>query len=97
MQLRSPVLALSSQNRAQGNYGHGKGAAALDSLKESGDLEYAADAVLFLTAADATEQHVVPPARAVDLTIAKHRHGEIGAVSLIFRPDIGTIREEAHV
>ena len=95
MQLRSPVLALSSQNRAQGNYGNGKGAAALDSLKESGDLEYAADVVLFLTTAEATERHATPPARAVDLTIAKHRHGETGKIPLIFRPDIGTVREEA--
>src|SRR5262252_6585636 len=47
--LRSPVLALASQNRSAGNYGAGKGSAALDSLKESGDLEYAADVVLFLT------------------------------------------------
>src|SRR5499427_1880224 len=47
--LHSPVLALASQNRSAGNYGAGKGSAALDSLKESGDLEYAADVVLFLT------------------------------------------------
>ena len=96
MQLRSPVLALSSQNRAAGNYGNGKGAAALDSLKESGDLEYAADAVLFLTAANLDERHAIPPNRALDLTVAKHRDGETGKVHLIFRPDIGTIGEEAH-
>ena len=35
--LHSPVLALASQNRSAGNYGNGKGSAALDSLKESGD------------------------------------------------------------
>ena len=33
--LHSPVLALASQNRSAGNYGNGKGTAALDSLKES--------------------------------------------------------------
>ena len=58
--LHSPVLALASQNRSAGNYGNGKGSAALDSLKESGDLEYAADVVLFLTEAQermATPQH----------------------------------------
>jgi replicative DNA helicase len=37
--LRSPVLALASQNRSAGNYGTGKGSAALDSLKESGGLD----------------------------------------------------------
>jgi replicative DNA helicase len=91
--LHSPVLALASQNRSAGNYGNGKGTAALDSLKESGDLEYAADVVLFLT--DAQERLATPPARAVELTVAKNRHGETGKVGLIFRPDLGTMREEA--
>ena len=89
------MLALSSQNRAQGHYGNGKGVAALDSLKESGDLEYMADVVLFLT--EAPERQARPPARAVDLTLAKNRHGDIGKLALIFRPDLGTLREEARV
>jgi replicative DNA helicase len=93
--LRSPVLALASQNRSAGNYGNGKGTAALDSLKESGDLEYAADVVLFLT--EAQERCATPPARAVELTIAKHRHGDTGKIGLIFRPDLGTLREEARL
>jgi replicative DNA helicase len=93
--LHSPVLALASQNRAQGHYGNGKGTAALDSLKESGDLEYMADVVLFLT--ETLERQSRPPARAVDLTIAKNRHGDIGKLLLIFRPDHGTLREEARV
>jgi replicative DNA helicase len=91
--LRSPVLALASQNRSAGNYGNGKGSAALDSLKESGDLEYAADVVVFLT--EAQERMAPPPARAVELTVAKNRHGDTGKVGLIFRPDLGTMREEA--
>mgnify|MGYP001465417166 CR=1 FL=1 len=91
--LRSPVLALASQNRSAGNYGTGKGSAALDSLKESGDLEYAADVVLFLT--EAQERVATPPARAVELTVAKNRHGETGKLGLIFRPDLGIMREEA--
>ena len=91
--LHSPVLALASQNRSAGNYGNGKGSAALDSLKESGDLEYAADVVLFLT--EAQERCATPPARAVELTVAKNRQGDTGKLSLIFRPDLGTMREEA--
>jgi replicative DNA helicase len=62
LHLQSPVVTLSSQNRAQGNYGNGKGTAALDSLKESGDLEYTADTVLFMTEAHeriATPQHAL--------------------------------------
>ena len=93
LSLHSPVLALASQNRSAGNYGNGKGSAALDSLKESGDLEYAADVVLFLT--EAQECMATPPARAVELTVAKNRHGETGRVGLIFRPDLGTMRAEA--
>ena len=95
LRLRSPVLALASQNRGAGNYGNGKGSAALDSLKESGDLEYAANVVLFLT--EAQERLATPPARAVELTVAKNRHGDTGKLPLIFRPDLGTMREEARV
>jgi replicative DNA helicase len=95
LRLRSPVLALASQNRSAGNYGNGKGTAALDSLKESGDLEYAADVVLFLT--EAQERMATPPARAVELTIGKNRHGDTGKIGLIFRPDLGTLREEARI
>ena len=92
--LRSPVIALASQNRAEGNYdGLGKGSASLASLKESGDLEYGADLVCFLT--PAKDRTAIAPARAVDLTIAKNRHGDTGRVDLIFRPDVGTLREEA--
>ena len=86
-------LALASQNRSAGNYGNGKGSAALDSLKESGDLEYAADVVVFLT--EAQERCATPAARAVELTVAKNRQGDTGKLSLIFRPDLGTMREEA--
>ena len=91
--LRSPVLALASQNRAEGRYSENKGSAELGSLKESGDLEYGADLVLFLTPAQGRQ--AVAPARAVDVTIAKNRNGDTGRVELIFRPDIGTLRELA--
>ncbi len=76
-----------------GAYGKGGGEAALDSLKESGDLEYAADVALFLTAAK--ERTAQPPLRAVDLTIGKNRHGPTGMVPLVYRPDRGWLREEA--
>ena len=35
------------------------------------------------------------PARAVELTVAKNRQGDTGKLSLIFRSDLGTMREEA--
>lgn len=87
----SPVLAISSQNRDAGGYGRGRGSASLDSLKESGDLEYGADAVLFLVQ---TDRPADPPARALDLVVSKNRYGASETVvPLIFRPDRGEMRE----
>jgi replicative DNA helicase len=83
----SPVLALSSQNRASGYTSTN-----LASLKESGDLEYTADTVMFLKEG---EHHAVAPGRAVDLTVGKQRFGPVGdSLHLIFRPDIGVFREK---
>src|SRR5262249_36520055 len=65
--LHGPVLGLASQNGSAGNSVNGKGPAALDSLKESGDLEYPADVVLSLTGAQ--ERRTTPPARAVEVTV----------------------------
>jgi replicative DNA helicase len=91
-QLDSPILALSSQSRAGGAYGKGGGEAALDSFKESGDLEYSADVAMFLT--EARERKAPPPASALDLTVRKHRHGPTGTVELVFLPERGLLREE---
>ena len=88
--LSSPVLALSSQSRGAG-YGSG-GSTNLDTLKESGDLEYGADAVAFLT--ESPDRMATAPARAVDLTVSKNRNGETGKLALIFRPDLGRLRPE---
>ncbi len=85
--LDSPVLVISSQNRP------GQGSASLVSLKESGDLEYSADTALFLV--EPKHRTATPPARAVDLVLEKNRYGDKGKVELIFKPDIGTFREEA--
>ena len=86
------VLAISSLNRAGGDYGRG-GAAQLDSLKESGDLEYGADTVMLLY--PPSESTATPPAREVELKLAKNRFGPVGSMRLIFRPDLGVFRERA--
>ncbi|MEM9594427.1 MAG: DnaB-like helicase C-terminal domain-containing protein [Acidobacteriota bacterium] len=91
-QLQAPIVALSSQSRAAGAYGSGGGKATLDSLKESGDLEYAADAALFLT--ENRERQVPAPAKLVTLTVSKNRHGPTGEVPLVFLQDQGLFREE---
>jgi replicative DNA helicase len=93
--LECPVLAISSQNRSEGNYGNGRGSASLTSLKESGDLEYSADSVMFLHQSE--QRRAVSPAIAVDLTVSKNRFGPAGSsVPLIFRATVGDFREEAH-
>jgi replicative DNA helicase len=85
--LQSPILALSSQNRARGYASRDN-----DSLKESGDLEYTGDMVMFLNKSD---RGATPPAVAVEVTVSKQRFGPVDAsVPLIFRPDIGVFREE---
>lgn len=91
MRLDCPLLAISSQNRAAGDYGRG-GTGALDSLKESGDLEYGADTVSLLYSPN--DAAASPPARELELKVAKNRFGETGAFRLIFRPDIGVFREK---
>jgi replicative DNA helicase len=92
--LNSPVLVLSSQNRSSGDYGKGGGSSNLDSLKESGDLEYAADVVMFLKDASKDRGMLMPPLVPIDLVVAKNRFGAKGSLSLVFRSDIGDMREE---
>ena len=89
MRLDSPVVAISSQNRG------GQGKAQLTSLKESGELEYSADTVMFLV--ESLERTASPPCRAVDLIIEKNRYGDKGKIPLIFKPNVGTFLEEARV
>lgn len=91
--LDSPVLALSSQSRAGGGYGRGAGRAALDSLKESGDLEYSADVALFLTPEQDSQSEEGQPVRALELALKKNRHGPTGSVAVTFQADRGLFRE----
>ncbi len=94
VRLGNPVLAIASQNRTGAGLDYKRsGGATLDSLKESGDLEYAADVVMFLT--ESHDREATLPARAVDLSIKKNRDGETGKVELVFRPDLGVLREAA--
>jgi replicative DNA helicase len=81
-------VLISSQNRQR------EGSAKLVSLKESGDLEYAADTVVFLV--ENNERRAMPPTRAVDLMIEKNRFGDKRRVPLVYRPDLGTFREEGN-
>jgi replicative DNA helicase len=93
MRLRSPVLAISSQSRSAG-YSSG-GSAALDTLKESGDLEYGADVVAILTERDEEAPQAFDAATFLNLTVAKNRNGETGRVKLNFVPKRGEMRPAA--
>ncbi|MCG8455199.1 MAG: AAA family ATPase [Holophagales bacterium] len=93
--LGSPVLALSSQSRSAGGYGSGGGRDALDSLKESGDLEFGGDVVMFLT--EDPERSATPPSKALTLSVRKNRHGPTAKIPLVFLADRGFFREEAPI
>lgn len=64
--LNSPVLVISSQNRTN------QGRSTLTSLKESGELEYGADSVWFITCEDEDSYEETPE---VILSLEKNRHG----------------------
>lgn len=90
MQRNAAVLAISSLNRSASDYGRG-GGVQLENLKESGDLEYGADTVMLLY--PPTDTSATPPARDLELRIAKNRFGPLATLRLVFRPDTGVFRE----
>ncbi len=85
MRLDSPILAIASQNRA------GQGKAEMTSLKESADLEYSADSILFLTEPGGGGGSSV--ARTLELAVRKNRFGDQGTMKLVFKPAVGTFAE----
>jgi replicative DNA helicase len=91
--LASPILAISSLNR-QG-YQAGQSNSYLETLKESGDIEYSADVVLFLQE-DKNNQSVTTSVKNMMLKVVKNRYGEAGGdVGLTFKAAIGEFRETA--
>lgn len=85
LRLDSPVLAICSQNRA------GENEAKMSSLKESGNLEYSADTVSVLRKSEGIGSG---SARSLDLVVLKNRFGDVGSMSLIFKPAVGTFAQE---
>ena len=97
--LKSPVLVISSENRAaykpQAGTGKKKGESpkpTLAALKESGGIEYSADAVLCLWRDNAEskrltkENHDQKTVR-VEVHVLKNRNGELAKVELDFTPE----------
>jgi len=91
-ELNAPVLALASINRD--GYAEGK-KPSMANLKESGDIEYGADVVMFLSEGK-SDGPSIGGGKPVTLQIEKNRGGEAGAdVPLVFRPSTGDFREQA--
>lgn len=82
-ELNIPVIALSQLNRAVEN--RSERVPQLSDLRESGSIEQDADIVMFLSRESSGEEEGEQSGNTkVDLTIAKHRNGPIGKVSLEF-------------
>ena len=94
--LDSPVLAISSQNRAH------QGEAVLQSLEGTSDLEYSADSIAFLVnverpASQGSYTHpddLISKSRSVSLNLRKNRFGETGSRMVKFLPATGAYDEE---
>lgn len=78
-----PVIALAQLNRSLENRTDKR--PMLSDLRESGSLEQDADLVAFLHRPGVTDPNTDPGA--VEMLIAKNRHGPLGRVPLRFRPE----------
>ncbi len=91
-ELNCPVLCVSSQGREENREGWNMALSAGD------DLEYDADAIMYLASNDIRGTYVGyanpgTSTRAVDVKIAKNRFGEVGNIEMVFRPELGSFHE----
>lgn len=85
-ELQVPVLATSHLNRGAEQRIDRR--PAIDDLRESGAITYAADLIILLHRDDAYERDT-PRAGEADLIVAKHRHGPTGVVVVAFQGHYG--------
>lgn len=78
-----PVIALSQLSREVEKRGKDK-RPVLSDLRDSGAIEQDADLVAFLYRQDYQEADRANPESKTEVSIAKHRNGEIGDISLVF-------------
>ena len=82
--LDSPVLALAAQASQPLENDRAPRDWTPDTVSVSADLSFAADMMMVLV--EARMRGEKPPARAVDLVVAKNRYGRTGTIALVFRP-----------
>lgn len=95
--LDNPVVAIASLKRdALGYGGDGTKSPGLDALKESGDLEYSADVVTFLTrdTKRTEEAGYDESTTAVNWFVEKSRNDRRGKVEMVFHGAKGQVREK---
>jgi replicative DNA helicase len=84
-ELDIPVICASQLSRkVEERHGHRP---MLSDLRESGSIEQDADIVLLLFRRDYYDQHDKPGL--AEVIVAKHRHGNVGSVHLVYRKEIG--------
>ena len=79
--LDSPVIAISSENRA------GYDSKKLDVFKESGGIEYSSDIAVVMTLNVEATRAAHGNYRVVDLNIVKNRNGDTAVVKFKFYPE----------
>ncbi|MCR4326333.1 MAG: DnaB-like helicase C-terminal domain-containing protein, partial [Candidatus Roizmanbacteria bacterium] len=82
-ELQIPVIALSQLSRAVEQRG-GDRRPQLSDLRDSGSIEQDADIVLFLYRSDEDDDMMPEGKKNMKLSIAKHRSGPTGEISLLF-------------
>ncbi|MBT4043422.1 MAG: AAA family ATPase [Rhodospirillaceae bacterium] len=96
LDLDSPVLAISSQNRMH------QGEALLQSLEGTSDLEYSADSITFLVNVErpasqgsyTNPDDLITKSRSLSVNLRKNRFGETGSRMVKFLPATGAFDEE---
>ncbi|MBS3984926.1 MAG: replicative DNA helicase [Selenomonadales bacterium] len=96
-ELEVPVMALAQLSRASEQRSDRR--PNLSDLRESGEIEQAADLVMFLYRED-YQKHDLPPGAAdgsgpIEVILGKHRNGPTGQVPLTFRKDFGRFESAA--
>lgn len=84
-ELKIPVLCMAQLNRNLENRQDKR--PVLSDLAESGEIENAADVVIFIYRDDQYNENTTRPNQA-DLVVAKHRNGPTGTVSTYFRKEL---------